>query len=307
MTIRIGIVGFGKIARDEHVPAIRADGRYRLVAIATRSGDPRLGVPCYSDLSEMIAAMPGGLDAVALCTPPEVRFALATEAIAAGLGVLLEKPPSLTLGEIAELERLARAAATPLYTAWHSQHAAGVERAAQALLGEQVQTLTISWCEDVRKWHPGQQWIWQPGGFGVFDPGINALSIASRILPGRLLVASARLLVPANCQTPIAAEIEFAGGSKRARFDWRVSGGEQWSIMVETATGSTIELHGGGERLVVDGADQLLPQRREYPSIYDRFAKLMQQALIEVDAEPLRICADAFLCANRETVDPFVE
>jgi hypothetical protein len=41
----------------------------------------------------------------------------------------------------------------------------------------------IVWHEDVRKWHPGQQWIWEPGGFGVFDPGINALSIATRIFP----------------------------------------------------------------------------------------------------------------------------
>ena len=33
------------------------------------------------------------------------------------------------------------------------------------------------------RWHPGQEWIWQAGGFGVFDPGINALSIVTRILP----------------------------------------------------------------------------------------------------------------------------
>src|SRR3546814_1603945 len=48
----------------------------------------------------------------------------------------------------------------------------------------------ITWIEDVRKWHPGQDWIWKPGGFGVFDPGINALSLASLLFPGPLTVRS---------------------------------------------------------------------------------------------------------------------
>ncbi|MFX5656779.1 hypothetical protein ABTE24_21610, partial [Acinetobacter baumannii] len=41
----------------------------------------------------------------------------------------------------------------------------------------------VIWREDVRHWHPDQEWIWQPGGLGVFDPGINALSIVTEILP----------------------------------------------------------------------------------------------------------------------------
>ena len=40
-----------------------------------------------------------------------------------------------------------------------------------------IRTLTVAWKEDVRIWHPGQAWIWKAGGLGVFDPGINALSI----------------------------------------------------------------------------------------------------------------------------------
>ena len=52
--------------------------------------------------------------------------------------------------------------------------------------------MEILWHEDVHKWHPGQQWIWEPGGFGVFDPGINAFSIATKIFPGGLFVQSRR-------------------------------------------------------------------------------------------------------------------
>lgn len=307
MTIRIVLVGFGKIARDAHLPAIQADERYRLAAVVTRGSDPGVGVPSFESVAALIAAMPGEIDAVALCTPPAVRYSIAREAIAARLGVLLEKPPSVTLGEVAEIERLARAGGTPLYAAWHSQHAPGVAGAATALAGQDIAGVQIAWRENVRKWHPGQRWIWQAGGFGVFDPGINALSIASRILPGPLLVEEARLLVPANCQTPIAAEIVFAGENRRADFDWRVTGGEEWSIKVTTRTGTQVDLESGGELLTIDGDPQQLPAQREYPSIYSHFADMQRDRLVEIDAEPLRIAADAFLCGYRETVDAFVE
>lgn len=304
-TIRIAIAGFGRIARDQHIPAIAADSRFTLAAVTSRSGDPQVGVPSFPDLSAMLAEMSGQVDAVAICTPPSVRYAIACQAIDAGLAVLLEKPPSVTLGEIVEIERRARAAGTALYAGWHSQHAPGVEEARQALVGQDVTHFHIAWCEDVRKWHPGQAWIWQPGGFGVFDPGINALSIASRIMPCPLLVTEARLLVPANRQMPIAARLVFAGSNRTAEFDWRVTGGEQWSITVSTAAGATIELHDGGAKLSIDGMPRQTAPHREYPSIYARFAELCGQKAVEVDAEPMRIAADAFLAGYREMVDAF--
>lgn len=307
MTIRIALVGFGEIARNEHLPAVGANDAYRLVAIVTRSDDPKVGVPCFRDLASLIAAMPGEVDAVALCTPPNVRYTIACEAIAAGLHVLLEKPPSSTMGEILELDRRARESGAALYTAWHSQHAAAVVDAAQVLAGEEIVSLDIVWREDVRKWHPGQRWIWQAGGFGVFDPGINALSIASRILPCALLVEEARLLVPVDCQSPIAAEIVFAGDDRRAAFDWRVTGGEEWTIKVATASGRTVELREGGASLTVDAVPQKVPRQLEYHSIYSHFVGVVEERRVEVDAEPLRIAADAFLCGSREAVEPFGE
>ena len=42
--------------------------------------------------------------------------------------------------------------------------------------------MRIDWRESVRKWHPGQEWVWEPGGFGVCDPGINAMSIFTEIM-----------------------------------------------------------------------------------------------------------------------------
>ncbi len=89
--IRIGLVGVGKIARDQHLPVIGASPDYSLVAVASRQGGLD-GVPNHRSLPEMLAAG-HGLDAVALCQPPQARFAAARAAIEAGLHVFLEKPP----------------------------------------------------------------------------------------------------------------------------------------------------------------------------------------------------------------------
>jgi len=304
MTIRIAIIGYGKIAADQHVPAIHGDPRYELAAVATRQGDPAIGVPWFATPDEMFAAMPGGLDAVAICTPPSVRHSIGADALKAGLHVLLEKPPASTLGEMDDLGRLAARAGRALYAGWHSQHAAGVAGAKAALAGERIAALDIRWFEDVRKWHPGQQWIWEPGGFGVFDPGINALSIATRILPMPLFVRSARLVVPSGRQAPIAADLDF-GDRLAARFDWRHRDGEQWTISVMTEMGKKVELRNGGAHFTIDGAEQAVEPRGEYPSIYDRFADLVANGASEVDGEPLRIVADAFLVGRRETTEPF--
>lgn len=306
MPIGIAIIGFGKIARDQHVPSIAADPRFELVAVSTRSGDPGLGLPCFATPAELFGAMAGRLDAVALCTPPVARRDIALAAFEAGLHVLLEKPPAATLGEIEHIEAEARRLGRALYASWHSQHAAAVPAAAQALAGRRVAKLDIQWLEDVRKWHPGQQWIWAPGGFGVFDPGINALSIATRILPMPLFVRTAELLVPSNKQAPIAARLDFGDGLG-ARFDWRHAEGEQWTIRIETEEGQAIELRDGGAQLLIDGIQQSLERHLgEYPSIYDRFAALVAEGAVAVDPEPLRIIADAFLVGRRDATEPFL-
>ena len=67
----------------------------------------------------------------------------------------------------------------------------------------------------MRRWHPGQEWIWKAGGFGVFDPGINALSIATHIIPKSFFVTSAILDFPDNRQAPIAAVVRRARAAVR--------------------------------------------------------------------------------------------
>ena len=302
--IRIAIIGFGKIAADQHVPAINGNARFQLVASSSRSGK---GVgQAFADWRELIRGVEG-LEAVAITTPPEPRYDIARECLLAGLHCLLEKPPTTGTAEIADLDCLAQAQQRTLFTTWHAQHHATVDAAAQALAGKRIKSMTIDWHEDVKKWHPGQQWIWEPGGFGVFDPGINAFSIATKIFPGGLFVRSADLLVPKNAQTPIAADIAFsspeADGPLTASLDWRRSEGEEWTVTVETENGDTIRLEAGGERLLVNGQASKDDGPGEYPDIYRTFVDLIDQRRSLVDVAPLRLVADCLLVGRRTEVD----
>lgn len=306
--LRIGIVGFGKIAADQHVPAIAANPRLELAATVSRQRNGVNGVPGFTSHEEMLREV-RDLDAVAITTPPSVRYAIARDCTEAGLHCLLEKPPTVTLSEIHDLACLADGKQVSLFTTWHAQHNPAVAAAAEALAGREIASMEIVWREDVRKWHPGQQWIWQPGGFGVFDPGINAFSIATKIFPGPLFVREAELMFPENRDTPIAAEIAFASpvavGPLRCTLDWRHSGNEAWTIGVSTVDGMELVLSEGGSKLAVDDAARAGEGPGEYPDIYARFVDLIDARGSLVDVAPLRLVADAFTLGRRAVVDPF--
>ena len=303
--IRIAILGFGKIAEDQHVPAIRDNPRLELVATSSRSGQ---GITeKFSDWRALMREVER-LEAVAITTPPGPRYEMARECLLAGLHCLLEKPPTAGLAEIADLDCLAQAQERTLFATWHAQHHPAVAAAAQALAGKRIASMEIRWHEDVHKWHPGQTWIWQPGGFGVFDPGINAFSIVTRIFPGALFVKDATLCFPENAQTPIAADVTFfspqADGPLTASLDWRHSEGEEWTIGIETADGTEVRLEDGGAKLFIDGVPGSEPGIGEYPDIYREFVRLIDERRSQVDVAPLRLVADCLLTGKHVIVEP---
>lgn len=305
--IRLGLVGYGKIAQDQHVPAIHGSDRFELVAVATL-GQHCPGVPSFSSLAELLAEGPA-VDAIAFCTPPQGRFALVEQALKAGKHVLVEKPPCSTLGEALALIDEVNAAGVSGLFAWHSRFAPGVGNAVKWLEGKTLKQVRIDWKEQVRKWHPGQAWIWQAGGLGVFDPGINALSIVTELLPRALFVESANLSVPSNCQSPIAASLQMRSGDDVrviAELDFDHSVNEQWSIELQCDEG-VMRLDAGGAQVSIDGVTQAVSEEGEYPAMYGHFARLIDGGKSDLDLQPLRIVADSFFVGSKETVAAFHE
>jgi D-galactose 1-dehydrogenase len=305
--INLAIVGVGKIVRDQHLPSIANNKTFNLVATASRNASV-VGVESFADIATMLDATE--LDAVALCMPPQYRQAAAQLALAHGKHVLLEKPPGATVSEVELLSKLADKNGVSLYATWHSRYGAAVETAKALLAQRQLKSVSLVWKEDVKKWHPGQQWIWQAGGLGVFDPGINGLSILTHCLSSSAYVTSAHLQFPSNKEAPIAADIDFRdadGVEINGQFDWRVSGGEAWNIDFQTDQG-LLQIKDGGSRLLLDGSEVAVPEHSkhgEYEAIYARFADVIQSGLSDVDLAPLKLVADAFLLASREQVSAF--
>lgn len=97
--IRVAIVGLGKIARDQHIPAISDTAGIELVAIASRNASID-GIAHFATLNELLADATN-IDAVALCTPPQVRRAQAQAALKAGKHArILPRPFFLTRAEL---------------------------------------------------------------------------------------------------------------------------------------------------------------------------------------------------------------
>ena len=108
-TLRIGIVGCGKIA-DQHVAAIHRIPDCKIVALCDREvlmarqlGE-RCGVTaCVTDLQDLLSIV----DVVHITTPPQSHFPLARNCIESGKHVYLEKPFTVTAGQAESLVKLA--------------------------------------------------------------------------------------------------------------------------------------------------------------------------------------------------------
>jgi len=301
--MKLALVGIGKIALDQHVPALAASEDWELAATVSRRGTVE-GVDAFTDIDAMLAARPD-VEAVSLCLPPVPRYAAAEAVLRAGRHLMLEKPPGASLSEVHALEAMAREAGVTIYATWHSRMALGVAAAKRWLADKRVESGKITWREDIRHWHPGQDWILEAGGMGVFDPGINALSILTEILPAPVHLQAAELDFPENRQAPIAARLQLSGGIT-ADFDFLQTGPQTWDIELQTDAGP-MALRMGGNVLETQGqpAEGEEDIMQEYPALYARMAELVREGASEVDLAPMVLVADAFTLGRRITAAPF--
>jgi D-galactose 1-dehydrogenase len=306
---KIAVVGVGKIAVDQHLPVIDKSPDFEVAATVSTRMIQHRDLPVFKTQAELFAALPK-VELVAICTPPGVRHAYVREALDAGKHVLMEKPPTPTISELDDLVAYGKKKKRILFQTWHSRYNEAVDAAKKILKRDGVREVRIDWRESVRKWHPGQDWVWEPGGFGVFDPGINALSIFTKIVPFPVFVDSARLAFPANRQTPVDVEMVFKSAEPgqpkmTAGFNWLEESGEIWTIRVTTGRGDELKLEKGGTVLRINGAPVIENPSEEYEQIYEHFAKLLKKGKSDVSDAPLRLVADAFLLGARQNVPDF--
>ncbi|MEV4758350.1 Gfo/Idh/MocA family oxidoreductase [Micromonospora sp. NPDC049559] len=131
--MRIGLVGTGNIARVHAEALLSLDEPVELVgavdvdAERVRDFAGRFGIPAhYTDLDRMLAQTRP--DLVHVCTPPGAHRASARTALAAGVSVLVEKPPTLSLAELDELAAAQGESGPWLATVFQHRFGSGARR-----------------------------------------------------------------------------------------------------------------------------------------------------------------------------------
>jgi len=321
--INLAVVGIGSIAVKSHLPAICGSDDFKLTAVVDSKREvlkdlsgldkSMQAAQNFSSLEALLenSECCGKIQAISVSTPPQGRFSLVAQAIAAGKHVMMEKPPVACVSQLMQLEALARKHRVSLYTSWHSRAMPAVLPARMWLAGKRVLSAKVTWKEDVRWFHRGQSWIWEAGGLGVFDAGINALSILTHLLETLVHVESAVLSIPANVSTPIAANVVLRTAEEaviNCEFDWTVSGQEQaWDIEIQTDHG-LLRMRQGGQVLIIDDEDQKVTHDgwQEYAMLYSEFASLIRKGKSSVDARPLSLVSDIFLIGERRNIPAFL-
>lgn len=130
--LRVAIIGTGGIA-NAHAEALRQQPGVELTAAididATRAQDFATKWAVTRTAANLKEALDGGgLDLVAICTPPSSHFPLALEALSFGLHAVIEKPPALSLAQMKELEAAEAASAGTLSCIFQHRFGSGAQR-----------------------------------------------------------------------------------------------------------------------------------------------------------------------------------
>jgi D-galactose 1-dehydrogenase len=298
MTIRVCLVGHGNNGRLHRVTMGRLDEQFRLVAIADPNpGDVPSGLPVFDSLA---GALSSGVafDAASICTPPSSHAGLAREAMAAGLDVLLEKPPALSTHECVELERLAAARARVLFFGYHSIYHTVIGAARDYFDGvprSDIERIEIHFADNVEYYHPNLgDWIFDPavgGGGALMDSGINALSVLRFVLrltkAATLAPAGIRLTREPGMSVETRAEVDFQvrGIPGHIVADWRNTGREIRSLTIyvrgrvheidlvaeEFRIGGAVVARGTDRELAA--ASSFAQGDTEYDQLFEHFAR----------------------------------
>ncbi|WP_116105722.1 Gfo/Idh/MocA family protein [Lewinella sp. IMCC34191] len=194
MVTRIGIVGFGWVARDYMLPAIQASPGAELRAVVSVRPADFEGLPSYVgtfvDVESMLRET--DLDAVYIASPNHLHRPHAVACLEAGLHVLCEKPLAHTCAEAMQIVAAAERSKSCFLTAFDQRYHPAHERIAREIaagtLGKLTQIridyacwLPADWCADNWRIDPDRA-----GGGAVIDLAPHGLDLVEHLSGQRI-------------------------------------------------------------------------------------------------------------------------
>jgi predicted dehydrogenase len=245
--LRVGLLGFGNAARWLHFPVLRRLPQVELAGIAEpqaarRSEAQKLapGILICEDLQGLAAA---GLDAVVICTPNPQHAAAATEAMAKGLDVYLEKPMAISLPEAERLvstwKSSGRIGMLGMNYRFGKRQAAARDAALNGRLGDII-AIRGMFSTRLRPLPPWKQQR-ASGGGALLDLALHHLDLACWILQAEPLSVSCRIHSHASEHDTVSLDAEFPGGT-----------GAQFVASLCAGETDVFEIHGTERRVILD-------------------------------------------------------
>ncbi len=191
--LRIGIVGFGRMAHRYHLPALKrisraevvaaADSKARLEPAARKQGIARF----FTDYQEMIEKVE--LDLVLVCTPPWLHREPVELCADKGVAVFCEKPMAPTLADCDAMVAACEGAGVPLYLGFIRRFDPGMERVRRAVLSGELGRVFHVECE-FNYWVPDYM---SPPYSSILDWGKRHLGIDIDEMIGTWRVTDSRV------------------------------------------------------------------------------------------------------------------
>lgn len=270
--IRVGVVGLGVIGKF-YLAALAGRRDMSLTAVCDLRPellDVAAPVAKYTDHRAMFAET--DLDAVIVTVPNDAHHEVCRDALAAGLAVCVEKPLATTLSDACDLDRRARAAGRPLFTAFHRRYNDNL-LAMMSTMDSQPVHVVVRYLERIEDHVGVDAWYLDPtrcGGGCVADNGPNAFDLV-RYLIGDVTVTE----VTINREDGVDRQATIGlrtptGVTATVELDWSFPG-EIKDVRVELANGKIAhaDLLSGHE-----GFKQSL--WHEYRGVVAEFAELIR-------------------------------
>ncbi|HEA28723.1 MAG TPA: Gfo/Idh/MocA family oxidoreductase [Leeuwenhoekiella sp.] len=193
--LKMGIIGYGWVARDYMYPAMQNNERVNLVAVCSKNASEMENLPetvkKHTEMADFLKNKK--LDAVYIATPNHLHKKHTIASIAAGMHVLCEKPLATTLNDAEEMINSALAAKTSYATAYdqrfHPAHEQMRQFVQQGKLGTVTQVkidyacwLPKDWC--TANWRIELE---KAGGGAIIDLAPHGLDLLETLLQDKIV------------------------------------------------------------------------------------------------------------------------
>lgn len=195
--VRIGIVGLGAIARNTHIPALRALKNAEIVSGAEKNPERRKRIEqlfglrkTYDNYEEMYKA--DNIDAVYICLPNFLHFDATIKALNSGLHVLCEKPVGISSKEVEEMLDVAKLNNLIFMSGYQWRFAKNFLKAKEiiesGILGKIIQVQAVFMTPGpYLSWDPKSDWYLRKEGHGVlYDIGCHIVNLLQYLVPFKI-------------------------------------------------------------------------------------------------------------------------